>query len=186
MKIGWVGSPSTWQFVEPVLPVLQRICGRLGAEFAVIGAGDVKCFPGSFVKPWSQENEVQDLQNLDIGIMPLPDAPWAHGKCGYKLIQYMACGLPTVASPVGVNSAIVAHGQSGYCATNASEWEDYLTRLISDFALRKRMGTSGRQIVESRYSLKVQAPRLEQLIRGAVQGDGSRSLEVAPAGVPHP
>ena len=97
-----------------------------------------------------------------------------HGKCGYKLIQYMACSLlPTVASPVGVNSEIVAHGESGYLATSASEWEEYLSYLISDPKLRTRMGARGRAIVESRYSLKVQAPRLEQLIRGAVQGDES-------------
>ena len=140
MKIGWVGSPSTWQFVEPVLPVLQRVCRRLGAEFTAIGAGDIECFPGSFVKPWSQENEVKDLQDLDIGIMPLPDEPWAHGKCGYKLIQYMACGLPTVASPVGVNSAIVAHRESGYLATSASEWEDYLSYLISDPGFGREWG----------------------------------------------
>jgi glycosyltransferase involved in cell wall biosynthesis len=107
---------------------------------------------------------VELLQDIDIGVMPLPDTPWERGKCGYKLIQYMACGKPVVASPVGVNSEIVRHGESGFLAETDAEWEEALTMLAADPGLRQRMGAAGRRRVEEEYSLQVQAPRLIELI----------------------
>jgi glycosyltransferase involved in cell wall biosynthesis len=97
--------------------------------------------------------------------MPLPDEPWTRGKCGYKLIQYMACGLPVVASPVGVNADIVRHGENGFLAATEGQWAEALAQLITQPDLRRRMGSAGRQRVQSEFSLQVLAPRLEKLLR---------------------
>lgn len=159
--IGWIGSPSTWAYVAPVLPVVQEIAQRGGAKSRIVGAG-AQTIPAPHMDfiPWTQASEIAEVQKMDIGIMPLPDDPWARGKCGYKLIQYMACGLPVVASPVGVNTEIVHHGENGFLATTPAEWRGALLRLIEDSHLRQRMGAKGRVMVESRYSLQAQAPRL--------------------------
>jgi glycosyltransferase involved in cell wall biosynthesis len=113
---------------------------------------------------WSEAAEVPFLQAVDIGIMPLSDTPWARGKCGYKLIQYMACGLPVVASPVGVNAEIVEHGVNGFLATTEAEWSEALATLLRDPALRQRMGAAGRRKVEEHYSLQVWGPRVAALL----------------------
>ena len=109
---------------------------------------------------WSEQTEVESIKKLDIGVMPLRDGPFERGKCGYKLIQYMACGLPVVASPVGVNTTLVEHGVNGFLATSLGEWESALRTLATDPALRHRMGQAGRVKVERDYSLQVAAPKL--------------------------
>jgi len=101
--------------------------------------------------------------------MPLPDEPFERGKCGYKLIQYMACGKPVVASPVGVNSVIVCDGVEGFLASAHSQWCAALRNLCDDPSLRRRMGLAGRKRVEAEYSLQVSAPRLEALLRSVVK-----------------
>jgi glycosyltransferase involved in cell wall biosynthesis len=97
--------------------------------------------------------------------MPLPDNPWERGKCGFKLIQYMACGLPVIASPVGVNSEIVEHGVNGFLAETQEEWEAALRTLIADSDLRQQMGKAGREKVEREYSLQVTGPKLVALLK---------------------
>ena len=121
LTIGWIGSPSTWAFVRPILPLLAELSRERGVRFLAIGAGPAAAadqFEGMVAEPWTEASEIAAVQAMDIGIMPLPDEPWARGKCGYKLIQYMACGLPVVASPVGVNTTIVADGETGLIATD--------------------------------------------------------------------
>jgi glycosyltransferase involved in cell wall biosynthesis len=103
-----------------------------------------------------------------VGIMPLPDDPWSRGKCGYKLIQYMACGLPVVASPVGANLDIVEHGVNGFLASTPQEWLAALRELEANPALRKTMGEAGRRKVEAEYSLRYAAPRVEAAYRRAL------------------
>jgi glycosyltransferase involved in cell wall biosynthesis len=113
---------------------------------------------------------VADILDMDLGLMPLMDTPWARGKCGYKLIQYMACGLPVIASPVGVNREIVQHGVNGFLAETDSEWRTALSTLLGDPALRLTMGQAGRKMVEDRYSLQVWGPRVaEMLVRAAAE-----------------
>jgi glycosyltransferase involved in cell wall biosynthesis len=113
----------------------------------------------------SEQGEVAEVQQMDIGIMPLIDSPFERGKSGYKLVQYMACGLPVVASPVGVNRTIVDDGANGYLAASEGEWRTALERLIADSDLRRGMGAHGRQLVEDSYSLNSQAPRLIDLFK---------------------
>jgi glycosyltransferase involved in cell wall biosynthesis len=139
----------------------------------VVGAGpaaEADRFPGLELVEWTESGEVADVQDMDIGVMPVADEFWALGKSGYKLIQYMACGLPVVASPVGVNRDIVSHRVSGFHATSLEEWRNCLGTLIDDAGLRSRMGSAGRKRVEEEYSLQVHAPRLAALLRSVAQG----------------
>ena len=103
------------------------------------------------------------LHQFDIGIMPLPDAPWERGKCGYKLIQYMACNLPVIASPVGANLDIVEDGIGGVFAGSSAEWERAIVHLVGDAALRRQMGQAGRRRVEAHFSVQAQEDRLARL-----------------------
>lgn len=166
--IGWIGSPSTWTFVRPYLPLLADLCGAGAARFLAVGAGyaaEGNRFPGMELRDWTEKCEIADIQSMDVGIMPLPDQPWARGKCGYKLIQYMACGLPVVASPVGVNATIVEDQVNGFLATSGDEWNTALRKLLGDRALRLRLGAAGRERIVADFSLGAWAPRLIELFR---------------------
>lgn len=173
--IGWIGSPSTWaEYMRPILPQLLQSAGASGARLLAVGAGPTaENTPLLDLRNWSEETEVDLIRQMDIGIMPLTDSPWARGKCGYKLIQYMACGLPVVASPVGVNPQIVEHGVNGLLADTPADWSEALNRLVADPALRRRMGAAGRARVERDFSLQVWGPRLAGMLAAAA-GDRGR------------
>jgi glycosyltransferase involved in cell wall biosynthesis len=181
--IGWIGSPSTYRYLRPILPLLRSLAERHGARILIIGAGDrvqpEDRHPAIEFRPWQEAAEVSDLQAMSIGIMPLPDEEWAYGKSGYKLIQYMACGLPVVASPVGVNSNIVENGRTGFLATSTSEWHVALTCLLEQPGLGVRQGQAGRERFEGHYSLAVHAPRLVEVFRDAVSGRSRPSVAAA-------
>ena len=167
--IGWIGSPTTWNaYMLPVMPLLSDLAAGQKARIMAVGAAATRpAEPLLDILPWTEDSEVSRIQDMDIGVMPLTDTPWARGKCGYKLIQYMACGLPVVASPVGVSSQIVEHGVNGFLAATADEWRDALTALLQDPALRQKMGQAGRRKVQARYSLQVWGPRVAELLREA-------------------
>jgi glycosyltransferase involved in cell wall biosynthesis len=168
--IGWIGSPSTWQYVQPVAPMLEDMVRSGRARVRIVGAGSsarAQADSGFEFVDWSEATEVAEIQRMDIGIMPLPDDPWARGKSGYKLIQYMACGLPVVASPVGVNSDIVKEGETGLLASSLSEWPSALDSLLMDAAARNRMGNEGRRRAVAEYSLQAHAPRVVEIILAA-------------------
>jgi glycosyltransferase involved in cell wall biosynthesis len=131
----------------------------------LVGAGkvDLPDIPIQHVE-WSEDTEVKEIQRFDVGIMPLPDDPWERGKCGFKLIQYMACVRPVVGSPVGVNSKIIQCGVNGYQASTNSEWIKALLLLKQNKDDRKRMGEVGRMLVENEYSLEIAAPRLVKML----------------------
>jgi len=166
--IGWIGSPATSHYLDEARGALAAVCRDGQARVALIGAHDPAWddVPHDVIQ-WSAETEVVALQKLDAGIMPLPDSPWERGKCGYKLIQYMACGKPVVASPVGVNRRIVEHGVNGYLAETAAQWTEALTALKENADLRQRMGAAGRRKVETEYSVQANAQRLLDLLRAA-------------------
>ena len=174
-RIGWIGTPSTWnEYLLGMLPMLNQIAASNGGQIAVMGADcKAKPHPHLDLVKWSEEGEVPFLQTLDVGIMPLTDTPWARGKCGYKLIQYMACGLPVVASPVGVNKEIVEHGVNGFLAESDAEWRTAIEALISDPELRQRMGAAGRTKVKNEYSLQVWGPRVANMLRSVANKETS-------------
>jgi len=163
--IGWVGSPITSHYLKLVMPALEDFCKKNVARVVLIGAKkkELSNIPVEYVS-WSEGTEIKEIQKFDIGIMPLPDNEWERGKCGFKLIQYMASGKPVIGSPVGVNCKIIKHGINGYQAKNIDEWIRALQKLKDDQALRQKMGRAGRQIVENEYCLQVTAPRLRDLI----------------------
>ena len=165
--IGWMGSPYTAQYLGAVNAALQTVCADGRARVLLVGAkeGDVHDLPVE-IRKWSAETEARDVRDFDAGIMPLPDAPFERGKCGYKLIQYMASGRPVVATPLGVNTKIVEPGVTGFLADAPQEWIDALTALRDDPELRRRMGQAGRAKQEREYSLETAAPRLIEILRG--------------------
>jgi glycosyltransferase involved in cell wall biosynthesis len=178
VTVGWIGSPSTQEYLRHIGPALARFCEETGGRVQAIGVEERFQLEGVPLEavPWSKETELAALQALDVGIMPLADSPWERGKCGFKLIQYMACGLPVVASPVGANREIVIDGETGALAATQDEWVSALKSLAGDAARRRRMGEAGRARVVSGYSLQAVAPRLAALLRRAA---GTRSCRRA-------
>ncbi len=168
IDIAWIGSPATAAYLRLLAEPLQQLARHHPVRLVVIGGG-APDLPGvnMVVKPWSGETEAADLAACHVGVMPLPDSPWERGKCGYKLIQYMACGLPVVASPVGANGEIVEPDRNGLLATDSTDWLAHLSRLVQDPALRERLGQAGRHGVEQRYSVQSVAPRLAIMLRQA-------------------
>lgn len=167
--IGWTGSFSTVQHLDTLRPALQRLARQANFRLRVIGTPTYK-LEGIDVEamPWRAATEMQDLDGIDIGVMPLPDDAWSKGKCGLKALQFMALGIPTVCSPVGVNTDIVQDGENGFIAATEDEWVEKLGQLINSPSLRKRLGQAGRQTVEAKYSAKVQAPRVFELLQSVV------------------
>jgi glycosyltransferase involved in cell wall biosynthesis len=116
--------------------------------------------------PWAESTEVATLQRLDVGLMPLPDTPWTRGKCSYKMLQYMACAIPVLVSPVGMNQEVLALGDCGLAATDPADWQAGLEALHQDAGKR---GKVGRRIVEERFSLATLTPKLATSLR-AIHG----------------
>lgn len=164
--IGWIGSPTSSHNLRSIAPALAQLCADGRARVVLIGSGRVD-LPGvpSEIFDWRETEEVAFMQSFDVGIMPLDDEPFQRGKCGFKLIQYMGCGIPVVASPVSVNREIVDHAENGFLAKTGTEWFDYLNALRENRELRIKLGAAGRGKVERQYCLGVVAPRLASLLR---------------------
>ena len=157
ITIGWVGRWSSQQYLHLLQSVFTNLNNRnLNLKFLLIGVSEDFSMPDiPMVKQkWTLEKEITSLIPFDIGIMPLPDDEYSKGKCGFKLLQYMALGIPSVASPVGVNSIIIDDGVNGFLAKTNEEWEEKLELLISNESLRKSLGMNGRKTVEDDYSLE--------------------------------
>jgi glycosyltransferase involved in cell wall biosynthesis len=160
--VGWIGTPTTVPYLLSLAPILQEVARRHRFVVRVCGAGPDVSLPGVDVRyePWSLEREVELFNTCDIGVYPLADDEWARGKCGFKAIQFMACGVPVVAAPVGVNCEIIRDGVNGLLASTPAEWVEKLDRLLADAALRARLGAAGRGRIEVDLSLDVNAPKL--------------------------
>ncbi|MDC3244600.1 glycosyltransferase, partial [Amylibacter sp.] len=167
VNIGWIGTPNTWStYGKEKYDLLQETLINNNATFTAVGAQLEANMLGILeLIPWSEDIEVNAIQDMDIGIMPLNNTPWSKGKCGYKLIQYMACSLPVVASPIGVNKIIVEHGVNGFLAETDEDWLFYTKKLLSDKDLRCRMGAAGRKKVEKEFSLQVWGPKMALALR---------------------
>ena len=166
VKIVWTGSQHTTPYLQNIRNALIKLGQLRKFSFTTIGADHATFANVNHQNiPWSEQNETNALKLADIGIMPLPDDDFAKGKGGYKLYLYMAAGLPIVASPVGINSQIIQHGENGFLAQSEEEWIKYLCILIDDQELRKTMGQKGRKLAEEKYDRKV----IFEIIKNAVQ-----------------
>lgn len=171
VTVGWTGSYSTVQHLDTLRPCLTKLRTRVEFRLSVIGT-DAYSLDGvpTVAQHWRAEGEVDDLQRFDIGIMPLPADDWSRGKCGLKLLQCMALGIPVIGSPVGVNVEIIRDGVNGFLATTETEWIERLALLIRDPDLRRRIGTAGRKTVQERYAASVWAPRVGEILESVVVG----------------
>jgi len=166
--VGWIGQRATARMLSPLASLFRELRAGNSARFVAVGID-----PSDFGLPmegveWSEQTEVATISGFDVGIMPLIDEPFERGKCGYKLIQYMACGLPVVASPVGVNRQLVEHGVNGFLADTPHEWKSALLTLSQDGELRRRMGRAGREKVEQTYCTGITGPQLAHVLQTAI------------------
>lgn len=164
--IGWLGSKGTLYYLKKLTPVLKEIGRRFPLIQLKIVCNDFFDIPNMKVinKEWSEEDEVDDLQSFDIGLGPLTDDVWTRGKCGLKLVQYLAVGVPVVCSPVGANKEIVADGKVGFWARDDKEWIERLSLLITNPDLRQKMGERGRERIKQGYSLQAIASKLVDML----------------------
>lgn len=174
IRIVWIGLAYNLPYLEIIAPAIRLVQQKIGARFRVISSRS-PTLPGVEVefKAWAYHTEVRDLQECQIGVMPLPDSEWARAKCGLKLLQYMAVEIPAVASPVGVNTEIVKSGWNGFLAGTIEEWCSSLLTLCQDERLRNRMGEAARRTVEDSYSLHVWGPRLAQQYKSILEQQAS-------------
>lgn len=170
LVIGWIGSPVTQHYLHALHGALLEVCTRHNALLRLVGARPdiAQYLPGVPLEcvPWTEQDEAALLAGMDVGIMPLLDGPWERGKCGYKLVQYMACGLPVLASPIGVNSDLVTPDVNGFLPVSSDDWVDALSLLLSSVEVRQRLGVAGRSRVETELCIEVQAPRLAEIMQG--------------------
>jgi len=173
VRLGWSGSPTTIKHLHTVDAALRRVLKDLPVELAVVGDptytldGAGAMAHRVSAKAWSAATEVDDVSGFDIGIMPLPADEWSRGKCGLKGLQYLALGVATVMSPVGVNTEIIDAGQNGFLAETEDEWVEAVALLVEDAALRRRLGEAGRKTVVERYSGRQWGPRFLQVLEQA-------------------
>lgn len=172
--VGWIGSPSTAPYLQLLVEPLQQLARECPVRLLVVG-GPAPAITGVEIieRPWRLEQEVPLIQQCDVGVMPLPDTPWARGKCAYKLIQCLACGIPVVASPVGANVEAVPP-ECGLLADTPEEWLVAFRRLAADPELRRRMGRAARHWVEQRYSLRSALPLLTDVIQRSAAAMANR------------
>lgn len=152
--IGWTGTHSTTYYLNFLFPVFKKLEEQFQFELCIISNKDLQLPLKSYrFIHWKKETEIADLQKFDIGIMPLPDDEWSKGKCGFKLLQYMAVGVPSIASPVGVNTEIIINNQTGWIAKTESEWFEKLSALLKNAEERKSVIAKAREHIEKNYSV---------------------------------
>ncbi len=167
LVVGWTGSHSTLKYLDAVMPALQELQEELDFTFVVIADKE----PGLPLKswrfqPWNPASEIEDLLQLDVGIMPLTPDRWSEGKCGFKLIQYMALGIPALASPVGVNTQIIDEGRNGYLYETPEQFASGLRSLLAGAGRRSRMGREAREKVLAHYSVAAIRKSFVDLFKG--------------------
>lgn len=169
--VGWIGSPSTAPYLAELIEPLTRL-GREGRVRLTVIGGRAPIVPGVEVHEvaWEETTEIEHINHFDVGVMPLPDDAWTRGKCAFKLIQYMACGIPVIGSPVGANIDVV-QPDCGFLARSGEDWLRAL-RALRDKPLRAReMGQAGRDLVVEHYSLRHNLPILAEVIRHSMNRD---------------
>ncbi len=170
VTLGWVGSHATIMYLDRLDEVFTSLAERYPGRVRLKVVSDVPYHHATLPVEnvaWSLRDEVEQLRDIDVGLMPLRDSEWERGKCGFKLLQYMALGIAAVGAPVGVNTTILQHEVNGLLAGSADQWLTALVRLIDDRALRQTLGAAGRQTIERSYSLQAVGPRFFELLRRA-------------------
>jgi glycosyltransferase involved in cell wall biosynthesis len=169
-RIVWIGSPSTTHYLQILCEPLAILARNHSFVLRVIGGGKLT-MPGVKIEvmPWSEDTELESISDCQIGVMPLHDSDWEKGKCGYKLIQYMACKLPVVASCIGVNLDIVQHGVNGFLASSSNDWVYALESLLVDSSRRLKLGAAGRNLVEEKYCIQQISNRMVHLLQAAAE-----------------
>lgn len=162
VRLGWIGTAGNLPFLELVRPALRELVKRGRAFDIRVISSSSPDWPELPVTPvqWRLDSAAAALAELDVGLAPLPDTPWARGKFPVKVIEYMATGIPVVASPVGALAQIVVDGETGFLAASERDWVEHLDRLGRDVQLRRRLGAAGRRRVEERYSVAAALPAL--------------------------
>ncbi len=165
ITIGWTGTHSTLKYLKSLVPIIKKLESQYSNIRFVVIANKKPELPVQTLTfiPWSKENEIVDLLKFDIGVMPLENDAWAQGKCGFKALQYMALGIPSLASPIGVNKSIIDHSVNGFLCNTPDEWYAYLCRLIEQPELRHSIGTLGRKRVIESYSVSSNSSRFVSL-----------------------
>lgn len=158
VTIGWTGSHSTLPYFESLAVMLNKVVERTGTRIVVICDKP----PANYIKnlhfvKWDEKSEIQDLMEIQVGLMPLTPDEWSEGKCGFKIIQYLALGIPALASPVGVNKSIIDHGKNGFLCNSEQEWEANLELLVQDAQARNDYGKHGKAKVATYYSTQANA-----------------------------
>lgn len=168
--LGWIGTHSSLQYLRAIVPALQELARRRRFVVRVVGATlDAPGVPVQNV-PWTLAREVADFQSLDVGLYPLVEDAWSLGKSGFKAIEYMACGVPVVASPVGATTDMIQDGENGFFARATEDWVARLEQLIDSAPLRRELGARGRADAIAHWSLTAHAPRFVEIVRGAMEG----------------
>jgi glycosyltransferase involved in cell wall biosynthesis len=164
--IGWTGSHSTMKYLNELIPVFEALQQKYPIELVVISNRSPE-FSLTELRnvSWQEKTEIEDLLQINIGLMPLDPDPWCEGKCGFKLIQYLSLGIPAVASPVGVNKIIIEEGVNGFLCTTHEEWVKALSVLIENKEMRTGMGKKGRAKIEKEYSVVSQAEKFIELFK---------------------
>lgn len=163
--IGWTGTHTTMHYLDFIVPVIAELEKEHDFEFRVISneKPDYELKSLNFV-PWKKETEIEDLSAIHIGLMPLEDNIWAHGKCGFKALQYMSLGSVAVVSPVGVNPTIVQHEQNGFLCEDANQWRNTLIELLNSPELRAKIGEKGKMTVKNRYSVQANVSNYQKIL----------------------
>lgn len=166
-KIGWIGSPSTFGYLKSIKNILQQFGQDKNIEIHVVGSKEKLSLKNvkEIHYEWNEDTEASTILNFDVGIMPLENTLWANGKCAYKLIQYMASGIPVVTSPVGMNKKIIKNGVNGFLAETQEEWIGAFEALYKNTELQKKMGGEGRKMIDEFYNLEYQSKNMIEIIK---------------------
>jgi glycosyltransferase involved in cell wall biosynthesis len=180
--VGWIGTHSTFQYLESIFPALRELAKSHRFKLKLVGAGrDAVSLQGVEVEnlPWKLEREIADFQSFDVGLYPIVPSEWAAGKSGFKSVQYMAVGVPFVASPVGATAEIGEPNVTHFLATGEEEWRAALGRLLADASLRRRMGAAGRTHALANYNVPAQADKLARALGEAAGGSGNAATRLS-------
>jgi glycosyltransferase involved in cell wall biosynthesis len=178
ITLGWTGTAANIAYLDVLREPLKQLAREFPIELRVIAESHRPLKQLGFERdgipirftPWSEATEMKDLATFDLGLMPMPDTDWTRFKCGLKILQYMAVGVPAIASPVGVNRQVIQHGINGWLASTPDEWLGVLRFLLSDAGRRAVVLPAARRLVEEQYSIQVHCPRMVTCLEAVCAG----------------